>query len=115
MEARGRSRFGIEPTTFAWEIGLEPRWYFLGNFGTGFYAGWSTRYDCEHIGATGFESFRTPPGLSTGVVVGFKSVDVPLITPDVSVGLLAPLVTPGIEISHPPVAVVLRLGIGMSL
>jgi len=101
-------------TTAAWELGVEPRWYFIGNFGTGFFVGWSTRFARTRLGPVGFESLHTPPGLSTGAMVGFKSVDVPIITPEASLGVLVPLVTPGTEVSHPPVAVAGRIGIGFS-
>jgi hypothetical protein len=106
--------FGASGTTTGWELGLEPRYYFVGNFGTGFYLSWSTRFAREHAGVSGFETLHTPAGLSTGLLVGFKSVDVPIITPDVSAGVLVPLVVPDTEVSHPPVALALRFGIGFS-
>jgi hypothetical protein len=106
---------GSVATTTALELGLEPRFFVLGDFENGLYVGWSTRFARDVHGPVGFESLDTPPGLSTGAVVGFKSVDVPIITPDFSVGLLVPLATPSSEPSPPPVAVVVRLGIGFSL
>jgi hypothetical protein len=101
-------------STAALELGIEPRWFVLGSFATGLYLGWSTRFAHALHGQVGFEDLHTPPGLSTGAVVGFKSVDVPIITPDVSLGMLAPLLTPGSEVSHPPVVAVVRFGVGFS-
>jgi hypothetical protein len=117
MNAGGGARaldIGTSATTLAWEIGLQPRWYAIGNFQNGLYLGWSTRFARERVGPVGFESLWTPPGLSTGGVVGFKSTDVPIITPDFSVGLMVPVVTPGAEVTHPPIALVARLGVGVS-
>jgi hypothetical protein len=105
---------GRGASTAALELGIEPRWFVLGGFSTGLYLGWSTRFARAVHGPVGFEGLHTPPGLSTGLVVGFKSADVPIITPDVSFGLLAPLVTPGNEVSHPPVSLVVRFGVGFS-
>jgi hypothetical protein len=105
---------GSSGSTVAWELGLEPRWYFVGNFGTGFFLAWTTRFAHARVGPVGFESGDTPAGLSSGGLVGFKSVDVPIITPEASVGLVVPLVVPGTEVSHPAVALVWRIGIGFS-
>jgi hypothetical protein len=101
-------------TTPAWELGIEPRWYFVGNFGTGFYLASSTRFAHARLGAVGFDTFHTPPGFSTGALVGFKSVDVPIITPDASFGFLFPIAVPATEVTHPPLAFVVRIGIGVS-
>lgn len=117
LRAGGGSRplaNGDSGSTVAWELGLEPRWYFVGDFGTGFFLAWTTRFAHARVGPVGFESGDTPPGLSSGALVGFKSVDVPLITPEASVGLVVPLVVPGTEVSHPAVALVWRIGVGFS-
>ncbi len=113
--SRSLDVLGGNATTTALELGVEPRYFPLGTFANGLYVGWSTRFARDVHGPIGFSSMGTPPGLATGAVLGFKSVDVPIITPDFSVGLLAPLVTPGSEPTHPPLAVVVRLGIGFSL
>src|SRR5262249_9376612 len=70
------------PLTLAWEIGLEPRW-FPGLLRNSVYLGWSMRF-ARAQETVGFESLQVPPGLSTGLLVGFKS-DFFGITPDFSV------------------------------
>jgi hypothetical protein len=116
LRAGGGSRWNHagprSSTTLAWEIGVEPRW-FPGILGRSLYLGWSTRFARARTGAVGFESLQTPPGLSTGLLVGFK-FELFGITPDFSAGPLFPLVVPANEVSHPPAALVMRAGFGFS-
>lgn len=101
--------------TVAWEAAVAPRWYFKGDFDDGFYAGWAATYLGSAKGGIGYESLGPPPGLGTGPFIGFKSVYVPIITPDVQLGVVAPLVTPSTESSPPVLALVGRFGFGFSL
>jgi hypothetical protein len=98
------------PWTSGWELGVEPRW-------TPFrfpdlYLAWSTRY-ARTLAPIGFDTWQPPPGLSSGPVAGLKMVFTVLAF-DSSFGVLFPLVTPPSEPTHPPAAVVLRFGLGVS-
>lgn len=113
--------YGLRPldtttfaTTRAWQLGIEPRAYFVGGFDQGFYVGWSTTFARGIEGPIGFESLHAPPGLATGGVIGVKSTWVPIITPDAAIGFAVPLATPSTEASPPPIALVARFGIGVS-
>ena len=121
LHAGGGSRL-INPgpnhsTTLAWEAGLEPRWYtgvLRSSVTAGLYLAWSTRFARGQKGVLGFESLQPPPGLSSGLLAGWKT-DFWAVTVDVSAGALFPLVTFASEVSHPPAAFVVRFGVGFSL
>jgi hypothetical protein len=98
-----------------WQMGAEPRFYVMGDFDSGPYVAWSTMFADSSGARFGFESLAPPPGLSTGPFIGYKSVYVPIITPDLEIGLMRPLITPAAEGTPPAVAIVGRLGFGFSL
>jgi len=102
-------------TKLTWQMGAEPRLYVTGDFNSGFYVAWSTMFADSAGARFGFESFAPPPGLSTGPSIGYKSVYIPIITPDLEIGLMKPLVTPAAEGTPPFVALVGKLGFGFSL
>lgn len=101
-------------TTFAWDAGLEGRYYLVGNFEGGLYLDAQATF-VHALDTVGYGWPFLPPGLAAGPGVGVKMPHVPILgTIDLGAALLIPLATPSREGPAPPVVPATFFGVGGS-
>lgn len=100
--------------TLAWDGKFRAALLPLGNFEGEVHVGWRTTF-VHTLDPVGYAFPFLPPGLTTGLGVGFKAADVPILgTIDIGVDVMVPIATPSREGSPPPVVLLTPFSIGGS-